>query len=146
MNSTLRSAVYVAMLASLAAGCGSSSGDGSATAGGADEVKGDPVRGEQLYQQCAACHTLAANATGPMHCQLFGRPAGTAPGFEYSQAMRDSGLVWNVQSLDEFLTSPFTYVSGTKMGFAGFSDAADRADVIAYLYRANHDPTICPPG
>jgi cytochrome c len=68
------------------------------------------------------------------------------PGFEYSQAMRDAGLVWNVQTLDEFLTSPITYVSGTKMGFAGFSDASDRADVIAYLYRANNDPASCPPG
>jgi cytochrome c len=81
-----------------------------------------------------------------MHCQLFGRSAGTVPNFEYSQAMRDAGVVWNVQTLDEFLTSPITYVSGTKMGFAGFSDATDRADVIAYLYRANRDPAVCPPG
>ncbi|WP_407700580.1 c-type cytochrome [Steroidobacter gossypii] len=107
-------------------------------------VKGDAARGEQLYQQCAACHSLQQNGAGPMHCQLFGRPAGTVPDFEYSQAMRDSGLVWDAQTLDEFLTSPITYVSGTKMGFAGFSDAGDRADVIAYLHQANNDPATCP--
>ncbi|WP_116813791.1 c-type cytochrome [Steroidobacter cummioxidans] len=144
MNSTLPAAVCVAMLAVLAAGCsGGSSGAGSTAAA---EVKGDPVRGEQLYQQCAACHSLPANAAGPRHCQLFGRAAGTVPDFEYSQAMRDSGLVWDVRTLDEFLTSPITYVSGTMMGFAGFSDAADRADVIAYLHRANNDPATCPAG
>ena len=145
MNPTLRAAVSVAMLAVLVAGCGDrSSGEGSAAAA---EVKGDPVRGEELYQQCAACHSLPANGlAGPMHCRLFGRSAGTVPDFEYSQAMRDSGLVWDVQTLDEFLTLPITYVPGTKMGFAGFSDPADRADVIAYLHRANNDAGICPPG
>lgn len=145
MNSTLRSAFGVALFVGLVGCGGGSSGEGSATAA-ATEAKGDPVRGEQLYQQCAACHTLQANAAGPMHCQLVGRAAGSVQGFEYSQAMKESGLVWSAQTLDEFLTSPFTYVTGTKMGFAGFSEAADRADVIAYLYRANNDPATCPPG
>jgi cytochrome c len=122
------------------AGCGNSPGSGSATL----QAKGDPVRGEQLYQQCAACHQLQSNATGPMHCHLIGRAAGSVPNFAYSEAMRDSGLVWNAQTLDEFLISPIAYVSGTKMGFAGFNDAADRADVIAYLYKVNGDPAICP--
>lgn len=146
MNSTLRSAACIALLAGFTVGCGGGpSGDASVIAGGA-EVTGDPVRGEQLYQQCAACHTLQANATGPMHCRLFGRAAGTVPGFEYSPAMQESGVVWSAQTLDEFLASPITYVSGTKMGFAGFSEPADRADVIAYLYRANNDPATCPAG
>nr|WP_298721336.1 cytochrome c family protein [uncultured Steroidobacter sp.] len=143
MNSILRSAVCIGLLAGLIGGCGrNSTGEGAASA--AEAVTGDPVRGEQLYQQCAACHQLQANAAGPMHCRLFGRKAGSVPDFEYSEAMRASGLVWSVQTLDEFLTSPFTYVAGTKMGFAGFSDAADRADVIAYLHRANDDPATCP--
>ncbi|HWK50913.1 MAG TPA: c-type cytochrome [Steroidobacter sp.] len=142
MNSTLRLTVCAALLAGLVGCGGSSTGEGTASAGAA--VTGDPVRGEELYQQCAACHQLQANAAGPMHCRLFGRAAGTVPDFEYSQAMRESGLVWNAETLDEFLTSPFTYVSGTKMGFAGFSESADRADVIAYLQRANNDPATCP--
>lgn len=142
MISTLRSAVCVALLAGLT-GCGGSSGQGPATAQAAAS-KGDAAHGEQLYQQCAACHSLKQNAAGPMHCQLFGRSAGTVPDFQYSEAMRDSGLVWDDQTLDEFLTSPITYVSGTKMGFAGFSDPGDRADVIAYLHQANNDPATCP--
>jgi cytochrome c len=79
-----------------------------------------------------------------MHCGVIGRPAGTAPGFDYSEAMKASGIVWDPQKLDEFLTSPIAYVSGTKMGFAGFDNPADRADVIAYIVQANQDPAVCP--
>lgn len=79
-----------------------------------------------------------------MHCGLFGRPAGTVPGFAYSEAMKASGIVWDAQRLDEFLTSPIAYVVGTNMGFVGFPDPADRADVIAYLMQATSDPAICP--
>jgi cytochrome c len=116
----------------------------SACGGGESAVaKGDPVRGKELYKQCSGCHQLQANSTGPKHCGLIGRPAASVLDFEYSQAMRDSGLVWNPTTLDEFLTSPISYVPGTMMGFAGFPDAADRADVIAYLQQANNDPSVC---
>ena len=106
--------------------------------------KGDATRGEALYAQCAACHKLQENSTGPMHCGLIGRPAGSVAGFAYSEAMKNSGLVWDATTLDEFLTSPISYVSGTMMGFAGLPDATERADVIAYLQRAGSDPAICP--
>jgi cytochrome c len=79
-----------------------------------------------------------------MHCGLIGRLAGSVAGFSYSEAMKSSGLVWDVKTLDEFLTSPIAYVPGTMMGFAGLTDAAERADVIAYLQRAGSDPAICP--
>ena len=108
-------------------------------------VQADPVRGKQLYVQCAGCHELQANSVGPMHCGLIGRAAGSVPGFDYSDAMKTSGLVWDVRTLDEFLKSPLSYVPGTKMGFAGFHEAADRADVIAYLQQVNNDPGVCPP-
>jgi cytochrome c len=107
-------------------------------------VKGDPVHGKELYEECAGCHELQTNKVGPMHCGLFGRPAGTVPGFVYSEAMRTSGIVWDAQKLDEFLTSPIDYVNGTLMGFVGFFDPTDRADVIAYLYQVNNDPAVCP--
>lgn len=106
--------------------------------------QGDMTRGQELYAQCAACHKLQENSVGPMHCGLIGRAAGSVPGFEYSEAMKNSGLVWNVKTLDEFLVSPIAYVSGTKMGFAGLPDEKDRADVIAYLQHANDDPVLCP--
>lgn len=128
-------------LAGILVGCGQSSIE---TAG--LTVPGDPVRGKELYEQCAACHHLTQNSVGPMHCGLFGRKAGTVATFDYSEAMRDSGIVWDVETLDGFLTMPFSYVSGTRMGFAGFSSATDRQDVIAYLHQANNDPTVCPKG
>ena len=107
-------------------------------------VKGDAVHGKELYEVCAGCHKLQTNSVGPKHCGLFGRPAGTVPGFVYSEAMRTSGIVWDAQKLDEFLTSPIEYVNGTLMGFAGFSESSERADVIAYLYQVNNDPAVCP--
>ncbi len=104
---------------------------------------GDADRGRELYaQECAACHSLNANADAPLHCGLMGRKAGTVPGFAYSEAMRSSGLVWDEQNLDEFLTAPFVVLPGTIMGFPGFTEAADRADVIAYL-REVSDPAQC---
>ncbi len=105
---------------------------------------GDEVHGKELYTQCQACHKLTENFVGPMHCGLIGRPAGSVPGFDYSEGMKASGVTWDAKSIDQFLISPVAYVNGTKMGFAGFESPKDRADVIAYLKLANSDPTLCP--
>ena len=129
--------LLIGALATLLAACGGGSPAASA-------VKGNAAHGKELYAQCAACHKLQENFTGPKHCGVIGRPAGTVPDFEYSEAMKASGIVWDAQKLDEFLTSPIAYVSGTKMGFAGFENASDRADVIAWLIEANGDPAVCP--
>lgn len=106
---------------------------------------GDATRGRELYaKECATCHSLSASTeNAPMHCGLFGRKAGTVPGFPYSEAMRSSGLAWDEQTLDEFLEAPYRALPGTIMGFPGFSQAADRADVIAYLKEASTDPGQC---
>ena len=94
-------------------------------------------RGEQIYTRCAACHAIESNRTGPQHCGLLGRRAGTAPGFDtYSKAMRDSKIVWNERSLDVFLQAPTLAVPGTSMGYAGVKDAQERADLIAWLRQA----------
>src|SRR5690606_558967 len=110
----------------------------AACAGGGPQ--GDAARGETLYEQCAGCHLLQENMAGPKHCNLLGRAAGSVPDFEYSDAMLSSGLTWDAKTLDEFLTSPISYVNGTKMGFAGFDDPTDRADLIAYIQQVSHDP------
>lgn len=106
--------------------------------------KGDAVHGKELYAQCAACHQMQQNSLGPMHCGVVGRAAGSAPGFIYSDAMKSSGLVWSIDNLDKFLTSPISFVDGTKMGFAGLTNPQDREDVIAYLQQVNNDRAICP--
>ena len=103
-------------------------------------------RGEQIYTRCAACHAIESNRTGPQHCGLFGRRAGTAPGFSgYSKAMRDSKIVWNARSLDHFLQDPMKAVPGTAMGYAGVKDPKERADLIAWLSVATRPGQGCTP-
>jgi cytochrome c len=97
---------------------------------------GDAKSGEVVYSRCAACHSLAYDRTGPRHCGLFGRRAGAVPGFDYSEAMKRSKIVWNDQALDRFLANPLAAVPGTSMGYAGITDGAERADLIAYLKQA----------
>jgi cytochrome c len=84
-----------------------------------------------------ACHSLEHNRTGPKHCGLLGRRAGSLPDFEYSPAMRASGIVWNESTLDRFLAAPTKTVPGTSMGYAGTEDPRDRADLIAWLSEAS---------
>ena len=100
----------------------------------------DPKAGEAIYSRCAACHALAYDRTGPRHCGLFGRRAGSVPGFEYSDAMKKSGIVWNETTLDRFLADPPGTVPGTAMGYAGIKDPKERADLIAYLQQADRSP------
>ena len=102
------------------------------------------VRGEAVYARCAACHALAQNRVGPKHCGLFGRTSGTLPNFGYSSAMKQAHIVWNAQTLDRFLASPLKTVPGTAMTYDGVPDAADRADLIAYLREAGKSPECKP--
>ena len=97
-------------------------------------------RGEAVYNRCLACHALERNAVGPKHCGLFGRRAGTVPGFDYSPAMKRSKIVWDEKTLDRFLADPMKTLPGTSMIFAGVPDARERADLIAWLKQA----TACP--
>nr|WP_245660856.1 c-type cytochrome [Polaromonas jejuensis] len=111
---------------------------------GAAPVRGDVVRGEQIYTRCFACHALERDRAGPRHCGLFGRKAGTVAGFEYSSAMKKSGIVWNEKTLNLFLANPAKAVPGTSMGYAGVTDAQERADLVAYLKQASQPGKQCP--
>ncbi len=73
------------------------------------------------------------NSIGPKHCGVVGRNAASLPDFDYSPAMRESGLTWTPETLDRFLLNPAKTVPGNFMPFGGISDAQDRADLIAYL-------------
>ena len=106
-------------------------------------AEGNPNAGKKLYQMCSGCHALAQNKTGPRHCGVIGRPAGTGKDFSYSSAMRQSGIVWDTANLDRFIASPATVVPGTKMNFAGLSDADKRQDLIAYLVKVSDNEKIC---
>jgi cytochrome c len=104
---------------------------------------GNPQTGVQIYQRCLACHSLEHNRSGPRHCGLFGREAGSLPGYAYSKAMKASGITWDTQELDRFLENPLKSLPGTKMAYAGVKDPQERADLIAYLKQATRDPAIC---
>ncbi len=103
-------------------------------------VRGDAKAGEAIYARCLACHALAYDRTGPRHCGLFGRHAGSVNGFAYSEAMKRSKIVWGGRTLDRFLANPLQAVPGTAMGYAGVTDRKERADLIAYLELANGSP------
>lgn len=101
----------------------------------------DLARGELLSFACAACHTLRAGEKtliGPNLHGVFGRPAASVAGFEYSAPLRGSGLVWTPRALDAWLANPQRFVSGTTMAFTGLQSANDRRDLIAYLLRATN--------
>lgn len=96
-------------------------------------LTGDPRHGGQLYRQrCTACHDMDNNRTGPASRYIFGRQAGTGPDFEYSKALQSSGIVWNENTLDQWLKNPAAFLPGQKM-FYMTNDPQDRADIIAYL-------------
>lgn len=102
---------------------------------------GDARRGERVHAaRCAACHALAQDRMGPRHCGVFGRRAGSVPGFRYSPAMKRSELVWEARTLDRFLADPMRVVPGTTMVYAGVDDARERADLIAWLEEAGRSP------
>ena len=108
----------------------------ASSAARADALHGDPAHGQQVYARCQGCHSIERNRVGPMHKGLFGRRAGSVPGFAYSAAMRNSGIIWSEATLDRFLQGPRMMVPGTKMTYAGVPDPQERADLIAYLRQA----------
>ncbi|MGB6537162.1 MAG: cytochrome c oxidase assembly protein [Xanthobacteraceae bacterium] len=93
----------------------------------------DPVDGQALFNdQCAACHALDVNKYGPKLGGVFGRRAGSAPGYDYSAALRKAGLTWSVDSLGRWLAGPRQFIPGVKMPVS-VPDPIARRDIIAYL-------------
>jgi cytochrome c len=107
-------------------------------AAGAARADGDAARGEKRFEECATCHTTeqGVNNVGPSLHGVFGRKAGEIADFRYSPALKGSGITWTPQTLDTFIADPQQRVPGNRMPFAGMPDAADRADLIAYLQKA----------
>jgi cytochrome c len=93
----------------------------------------DAAKGAEVYQdRCGACHVLNGIGQGPSLVGVVGRKAAAIPGFNYSDAMRASGLVWTPANLDRFVSGPTKLVPGTAMR-AIVPDPVERRDLIAYL-------------
>ena len=111
-----------------------------AAGGEAAAVVGDAAKGEQSAKKCAACHTFnagGANGIGPNLAGIAGDAvAAGRGGFAFSDALKAKGGKWDDAALDAWLKNPKAFAAGTKMTFAGLSDAQERANVIAYLKTA----------
>ncbi|QBX36956.1 cytochrome c family protein [Brevundimonas sp. S30B] len=97
---------------------------------------GDMENGRRAFARCRSCHTITdggPNMTGPNLWGVFGRGAGSHPGYNYSNALREADFAWDAQRLDDWLANPRTFLPGNKMTFPGLPDASDRRDVIAWL-------------
>ena len=107
------------------------------TAGSA--LAADPVLGKRQFAPCSACHTVDAGGPdkiGPNLHGVFGRTAGTKPGYSFSAAMKKAGFAWDEEKVAAFITNPPKFVTGTKMAFAGVPTDAARDNIIAYLKEA----------
>ena len=113
------------------AGCGGPKDQSPTAQTTAADAPAKPI----AFAACATCHSASAgqNGIGPSLAGVFGRKAGSLPGFDYSAAMKASGKVWDEAALDTFLTSPMAAVPGTRMTYMGQTDPAKRKAVIDYL-------------
>jgi cytochrome c len=98
------------------------------------EAAGNAAAGEQVFARCVVCHSPKAgeNKIGPSLAGVVGRKSGSAPGYDYSPALKSAGITWDEQELDKYLTNPPADVHGTKMVIS-VPSAEDRQNVIAYL-------------
>jgi cytochrome c len=108
-------------------------------AAGVARADGDAAKGEKRFEECATCHStqVGVNGVGPSLHDVFGRKAGGLDDYRYSPAMKRSGITWTPQTLGNFVADPQKAVPNNRMPFAGMPDAADRADLIAYLEKAS---------
>jgi cytochrome c len=104
--------------------------------GSPSQAAGSPGAGGALFRQkCAICHRTAPNAhsIGPSLYGAFGREAGTAEGYRFSDALGRLKLRWDEESLSAYLKDPRAAAPGNKMNFPGVPDAGQRADLVAYI-------------
>jgi cytochrome c len=104
----------------------------------------DVEKGQRSFNKCLPCHAIgpgAENKVGPDLNGLDGRHAGAVATFNYSEANKNSGLVWNEASFKDYIRSPQAKIPGTKMAFAGITNPQEIDDLWAYLkqFDANGD-------
>jgi cytochrome c len=96
----------------------------------------DTAAGEQSFRKCLPCHSVgedAKNKVGPELNGLNGRKSGSAPGYTYSEANKNSGITWNEQTFKEYIKDPRAKIPGTKMVFAGIKSEKEVGDLWAYV-------------
>ena len=99
----------------------------------AAHAEGDAAAGEKAFAPCKACHAFGKNGVGPNLTGVVGRKAASEEGYNYSAALKGSGITWDEANLHEWLVDPKKKVPGTKMVFPGIKDPKKVDDIIAYL-------------
>ncbi|MDP3691204.1 cytochrome c family protein [Bradyrhizobium sp.] len=102
----------------------------------------DVAAGEKSFNKCRACHQVgetAKNIIGPVLNGLFGRKTGTIDGYNYSEANRNSGLVWDEAVFAEYIKDPKAKIPGTKMMFSGIKGEQEIKDLTAFLKQFGKD-------
>jgi cytochrome c len=113
----------------------------AAYAYGGPSIAASPARGKLLFLRCASCHDVSSSQSpkiGPNLKGVFGRKAGSLPGYAYSPAMKAQTFTWNEQTLNRWLEKPSDVVPGTAMAFAGVPEKTDRDAIIAFLRDPPH--------
>ena len=105
----------------------------------------DAEAGKTSFNKCLACHAIgegAKNKVGPELNGIDGRKSGTAAGFNYSDANKNSGITWNKDQFLDYIKDPKAKIPGTKMIFAGIKNEQEVADLWAYISQFNADGSI----
>lgn len=97
---------------------------------------GDSAQGAKVFEEeCSDCHSVkeGKNKKGPSLWNISGRKAGSIADFNYSDGMKQSGIVWTADKIDAYIAHPKKVVPGGKMKYDGLDDEKARAEVISYL-------------
>lgn len=99
---------------------------------------GDPERGAILYRECVPCHSFFRDGwqPGPPLQNLFGRQAGTSSDFEYTDALRNSGIIWTEETIKAWLANPQDFIPGSRKRGHTFWQDERLDDLVAYLKRS----------
>jgi cytochrome c len=128
-NLVLRSLVLIAMSA----------------ATGSVALAQDVAAGKTSFAKCLACHAIgegAKNKVGPELNGIDGRKSGTAEGYSYTDANKNSGVTWNEAQFKEYIKDPKAKIPGTKMAFAGIKKETEVNDLWAYVSQFDKDGKI----
>jgi cytochrome c len=94
------------------------------------------TQGKRVFSSCAGCHTIntdGGSSIGPNLWGVVGSAAGSKSDFAYSDALKESGVIWTLESLDSYIENPASFMPGGNMVFVGVTDDADRKALLAYL-------------
>ena len=102
----------------------------------------DVAAGKTSFNKCLACHAVgegAKNKVGPELNGLKGRKSGTAEGYSYTEANKNSGITWDEATFKDYIKDPKAKIPGTKMVFAGIKNEQEASDLWAFLAQYDKD-------